>query len=102
MGGVRDEGKDLERDLGEQPIARLLATLSLSAHDLVVASSEQLTHKMVRRACKGRRLTPQVQLKLLNALNARTAGSYALGDLFAYGDERGGRARSPAADSSGG
>lgn len=76
------------RDLGEQPIARLLATLCLSAHDLVAASREQLTHKMVRRACKGRRLTPQVQQKLLNALNARTAGSYTLADLFDYGDER--------------
>lgn len=81
---MREENERLERNLGEQPIARLLATLSLSAHDLVAASSAQLTHKMVRRACKGRRLTPQVQLKLLNALNAHTAGSYVLGDLFDY------------------
>ncbi len=77
-----------ERDLGEQPIARLLATLGLGAHDLVAASSEQLTHKMVRRACKGRRLTPHVQQKIRNALNARTAGSYAHADLFDYGDAR--------------
>ena len=79
---MSDESEGLERDLGEQPVARLLAALGLSPHDLVAASSEQITHKMVRRACKGRRLTPQVQLKLLNALNARTAGSYRLGDLF--------------------
>jgi hypothetical protein len=85
-----------ERDLGEQPIARLLAALGLSAHDLVAASSEQLTHKMVRRACKGRRLTPKVQLKVLDALNMRAAASYGLADLFDYGDERG---RPPAADS---
>ncbi len=92
------ENDGLERDLGEQPIARLLATLGLSAHDLVAASSEQLTHKMVRRACKGRRLTPKIQLKLQNALNARTAGSYGLADLFDYGVERRERARAPAAD----
>ena len=88
---MHDESEGLPRDLGEQPIARLLAALGLSAHDLVAASSEQLTHKMVRRACKGRRLTAHVQHKLLNALNARTTGSYALGDLFAYGDEPGER-----------
>ena len=91
-----DEHEGPERDLGEQPIARLLAALGLSAHDLVAASREQLTHKMVRRACKGRRLTPHVQQKLQNALNARTAGSYGLGDLFDYADERAGRPLPPA------
>lgn len=83
-----DEGQDLQRDLGAQPIARLLATLGLSAHDLVAASSAQLTHKMVRRACKGRRLTSRAQQKVLDALNACTAGSYGLGDLFDYAGER--------------
>jgi len=91
---MQDRPEPLERDLGEQPIARLLASLALSAHDLVAASREQLTHKMVSRACKGRRLTPHVQQKVLNALNARTKGSYALADLFDYGD---GRPRPPAA-----
>jgi len=84
---MRDESEGLERDLGEQPIARLLAALGLSAHDLVASSTEQITHKMVRRACKGRRLTPQVQVKLRNALNLRTGGSYRLSDLFDYGPE---------------
>jgi len=87
-----DEAATPERELGEQPIARLLATLALSPHDLVAASQEQLTHKMVRRACKGRRLTPHVQQKVLNALNARTEGSYGLADLFDYGADRGSRA----------
>ncbi len=81
---MNDTNDGLDRDLGEQPIARLLTTLSLSANDLVAASTEQITHKMVQRACKGRRLTPHVQLKLLNALNLRTAGSYVLADLFTY------------------
>lgn len=96
---MSDANNELERDLGEQPIARLMATLGLSAHDLVSASREQITHKMVKRACKGRRLTPHVQVKIRDALNARTAERYALADLFSYGDESRDRVRPTAADS---
>ena len=81
---MNDESEALERDLGEQPLAKLMATIGLSANDLVSASTEQITHKMVQRACRGRRLTPHVQQKIVNALNARTAGSYGLADLFTY------------------
>ena len=76
--------QDLERDLGEQPLARLLTELGLKSHDLVAASTEQITHKMVQRGCKGRRLTKNVQGKLLRALNTATAVSYAIPDLFTY------------------
>jgi hypothetical protein len=75
---------NLERNLGEQPIAALLASLHLKAHDLVNASTEPLTHKMVSRACKGRRLTPNTQGKVLRALNCATGRSFALSDLFNY------------------
>ena len=75
---------DQERDLGEQPLARLLTELGLKSHDLVAASTEQITHKMVQRGCKGRRLTKNVQGKLLRALNAASGKSYALADLFTY------------------
>lgn len=75
----------LTRDLGEQPLAGLLMRLGLKPHDLVAASTAQLTHKMVSRACKGRRLTPHVQQKVLDALMARTGESYVLADLFNYG-----------------
>ena len=34
---------ELERDLGEQPIAALLRELDLKSHDLVAASTEQMT-----------------------------------------------------------
>ncbi len=51
---------EIERNLGEQPIARIMADHGLKAHDLVAISTEQLTHKMVSRTCKGRRLTPDV------------------------------------------
>ena len=73
-----------ERNLGEQPLARLLSELELSPKDLVQASSEQLTHKMVTRGAKGRWLTPNTRAKVLNALNRATEGSYVLADLFDY------------------
>lgn len=76
--------EDAERNLGEQPIAKIMAELGLRSQDLVAASTQQITHKMVARACKGRRLTPNVQIKIRNALNAATEGCYALGDLFNY------------------
>lgn len=75
---------EIERNLGEQPIAQVMAAHDLKPHDLVQASAEQLTHKMVTRACKGRRLTLNVQAKVLNALNAATGTHYALSDLFNY------------------
>ena len=73
-----------ERDLGEQPLARLLTELGLKPHDLVAASTEQITHKMVQRGCKGRRLTRNVQGKLLRALNTASGNTYGLPDLFTY------------------
>jgi hypothetical protein len=73
-----------ERNLGEQPVARLMREHGLKAHDLVAASPEQITHKMVARACKGRRLTLNTQSKVLRALNRATGKNFTLGDLFNY------------------
>lgn len=78
----------LERNLGAQPITRLMAAHGLGARDLVAASTEQITHKMVARACKGRWLTPHVRIKILHALNAASGGNYAVADLFNYGMDR--------------
>jgi hypothetical protein len=75
---------EVERNLGEQPVAGLLRQHHLKPHDLVAASVEQITHKMVARACKGRRLTLNSQTKVLNALNRATGRSYSLGELFNY------------------
>lgn len=61
-----------------------MAEHGLKPHDLVAASTEQLTHKMIARACKGRRLTPNAQAKVLAALNLATRKHYALADLFTY------------------
>ena len=73
-----------ERNLGEQPLARLMAEAGLKPRDLVAASAEQLTHKMVARAAKGRRVTLNTAGKVRNALCAATGEDYALGDLFDY------------------
>ena len=74
----------VERNLGEQPLARLMAEQGLKAQSLVAASTEHITFKMVTRACKGRRLTPHVQDKILRALNQAAAKEYARSDLFTY------------------
>ena len=73
---------DEKRNLGEQPIAAIMAAAGLKAADLVRASTEQISHKMVARACKGRRLTPNVKKKICNALNAVTGKAYTQKDLF--------------------
>ncbi len=74
----------IERNRGAQPIAKLMDDLGLKAHDLVTASTEQITHKMVARARKGRWLTPPVRQKILNALNRASGKTYELSDLFNY------------------
>ena len=58
-----------DRNLGVQPIAEVLDSLELKPNDLVQASDEQLTHKMVARAVKGRRLTDRTRNKVIRALN---------------------------------
>ena len=50
-----------ELNLGEQPIAQIMADLALKNGDLVAASGEFITRKMVVRACKG--LEDQIQLR---------------------------------------
>ena len=75
---------EIERNFGEQPIARLMREHSLKPHDLVANSSVEMTHKMVARACKGRRLTLNTKSKVLASLNRATGKHYLLRDLFNY------------------
>jgi len=75
---------EIERNLGEQPIARVMADNDLKAGDLVRISTQHITHKMVSRACKGRRLTPTVKSKIRDALNKSTDKIYAMEELFTY------------------
>lgn len=75
---------DIERDLGPQPVGKIMDELGLGPGDLVANSAQQLTYKMVARAVKGRRLTPNIQQKVLNALNKAAGKEYQLKDLFDY------------------
>lgn len=72
-------------DQGVQPLDALLVQLGFSNHQLVEKSTEQLTHKMVAKGRKGRKLTFNAQMKILQALNAlQSEKKYQLSDLFNY------------------
>ena len=72
-------------DLGVQPLDALMIKYGLSNHALVAASTEQLSHKVVQRARKGRRLTIRAKAKVLSALHsALPEQKFAHRDLFNY------------------
>lgn len=79
--------EERERNLGPQPILNLLTAHGLKAQDLVAASTEGLTHKMVARAGKGRWLTPNTQHKVWRALNLASGKNYPLVELFNYASQ---------------
>ena len=83
------------RDHGPQPLDTVLRRWGLSNAQWVAAASEQLTHKQVQRARKGRQLTLRMMIKLTRLLNEVIAGGlpeekrkwftpYAHRDLFTY------------------
>ena len=72
-------------DVGVQPLDEILGRLQIKNSDLVAHSAEQLTHKMVAKGRKGRRLTLNAQMKILKALRALLPEKeFALRDLFNY------------------
>jgi len=83
------------RDHGAQPLDGILQRWGLSNAQFVAAASEQLTHKQVQRARKGRQLTLHMMIKLTRILNEVIAGGlpeekrkeftpYLHRDLFTY------------------
>ncbi|MAB75264.1 MAG: hypothetical protein CMO47_02245 [Verrucomicrobiales bacterium] len=79
----------IQRELGSQPLNELLEKWGLDNHELVEASKEQLTHKQVQKARKGRRVSANIQRKILNALKSVTEergldSDFSLVDLFNY------------------
>lgn len=76
--------EDLSRDYGPQPLAALLEARGLTNHQLVAASTEQLTHKMVAKACRGRYLSGKVRQKILRAFCKLTGEVWTLAQLFNY------------------
>jgi hypothetical protein len=70
------------RNLGEQPLANIMKECGIEGKDMVNSSTEQITYKMVSRACKGRRLTENVKRKILNALINATKRHFKIEELF--------------------
>lgn len=80
----RDDMKEI-KDLGVQPLDALMTKHGLTNHLLVANSTEQLSHKVVQKARKGRRLTSKAKTKILNALHvALPEQKFAHRDLFNY------------------
>jgi hypothetical protein len=72
-------------ELGTQPLQQLMSARGLKAHDIVVAANGPMTHKAVSRACKGRRLTPRMQAKVLDAVSRACGEPLPMSALFNYG-----------------
>lgn len=85
----------MERDLGPQPVGEILQRHDVVAKDVVAASREQITFKMVQRAIKGRRLTEHVMAKIVRAVNAATGEAYTASQLFTYASPRREGSRGP-------
>ena len=73
-----------QRDMGIQPLTELMQQFSLRPHDLVAGSTEQITHKMVSRALKGRWLTRNTMMKIVRAFNQAAGQQKKRQDLFNY------------------
>lgn len=75
-----------DMDVGVQPLDAIMTAKEIKNHDLVAAVAPgYINHKQVQKARKGRRLTPHMQEKILEALNAYSAPeSYDFGDVFNY------------------
>ena len=75
----------MKEELGTQPLDGIMVRLGFSNADLVKISTEQLSHKMVQKGRKGRRLTPNIQHKILNALRAlKPEDNFEIKDIFNY------------------
>tara|TARA_R110002096_G_scaffold21252_2_gene69239 strand:- start:1938 stop:2195 length:258 start_codon:yes stop_codon:yes gene_type:complete len=61
---------ETNRNLGTQPLDAMLTEAGIDNHGVVAASSEQLTHKQMQRARNGRKLTKNMQDKILIAVRA--------------------------------
>ena len=71
-------------EAGPQPLDTLMPELGLDNHALVAASAEHLTHKEVQKGRRGRRLTANLQGKIVRALSAVAGQPFAARDLFTY------------------
>lgn len=66
---------DATRDHGPQPLDALMTRWGVTNHQLVDVSDEQLNHKQVQRARKGRQLTLHLMQKVMRTLNTAILAS---------------------------
>jgi len=71
-------------ELGVQPLDAIMEEQGLKNHDLVAESTKGLTHKQVQKGRKGRRLTRNIQDKIVLALSAASSETYMCSQLFTY------------------
>ena len=77
--------KPEENDHGPQPLDALLTSLEYTNDDLVKSSSEQLTHKQVQKARRGKPVTANIKGKITRALNTFAGEErFTEKDLFNY------------------
>ncbi len=78
--------EEISMNVGVQPLDAIMTSKEIRNHDLVAAMPPGfINHKQVQKARKGRRLTPNMQETVLEALNAYSAPeSYAHEDVFNY------------------
>lgn len=81
------------RDHGLQPLAQLMTERGLAPKDLVAAAADQINHKMVGRAMKGRQLTPNAIRKVTAAFCAASGEVHGPEALFGYVTAKGQVAR---------
>ncbi len=86
---VENADKNIERNLGPQPLDALMIELGLDNHALVELRPVDLSHKAVQRARKGRRLTSKIKLRITYVVNdaLKKRGidkKYATRELFNY------------------
>ncbi|MBN2163088.1 MAG: hypothetical protein JXR25_12940 [Pontiellaceae bacterium] len=78
--------EEVPMDVGVQPLDAIMNEKGMKNHDLVAAAPPGfINHKQVQKARKGRRLTTNMQDKILEALNAYAVPeSYEFGQVFNY------------------
>jgi hypothetical protein len=64
------------------PLETILTERHLSNDDLVSASTEQLTFKQVQKARAGKKITANIEGKIVRALNACGQANYRQRELF--------------------
>ena len=82
---------EISMDVGVQPLDAIMTEKGWKNHDLVAAAAPGfINHKQVKKARNGRRLTVNMQEKIVEALNACAAPeSYEFEQVFNYRGKKG-------------